>query len=437
MSIDHRKTTTGATLLAGLLLLAACEGPAGPQGSAGSPGADGTACWDLNGNGVGDLDSEDLDGDGVVDLVDCSGLDGDDGDDGQDGDDWSIPSFVGADVCAVCHEVEYDAWLRSGHAWALAAIDGDPDGQPWDDLGSFGDYPLNPPADTTWDDISLVLGGWAWKQVYIDQDGYLVTGAATRYNIDDGSWSPLMEGSPAGTESSFDCVSCHTTGFRPVEVDEAVPGLPASWDAAGIDCEGCHGNGTHHAESPYDAPMPIERDAEFCGGCHTSGDERLIPGADGFVEHASQYNQFASSKHRALDCVDCHDPHRSAIYDDDEFNPDTGIVASCEGCHFQEQAHANTDFMGAFGCQYCHMPPMVKAALGDEATFTGDQSAHIFAINTDLDAPQFDDDGNVKPYITLNYACRYCHVPGGGGAGGDKTDEQIVQSAVGYHQPQE
>lgn len=33
--------------------------------------ADGLSCWDLNGNGVGDLDSEDTNADGVVDVQDC------------------------------------------------------------------------------------------------------------------------------------------------------------------------------------------------------------------------------------------------------------------------------------------------------------------------------------------------------------------------------
>ncbi|MDH3490391.1 MAG: hypothetical protein OEM20_00135 [Gammaproteobacteria bacterium] len=55
--------------------LAGCDGDdgaAGAAGAAGQPGADGLACWDLNGNGVGDLPDEDLDGDGVVDAFDCN-----------------------------------------------------------------------------------------------------------------------------------------------------------------------------------------------------------------------------------------------------------------------------------------------------------------------------------------------------------------------------
>jgi len=49
----------------------------GPQGAPGTDGTDGTEgagglnCWDLNGNGVKDVASEDLDGSGAVDVADC------------------------------------------------------------------------------------------------------------------------------------------------------------------------------------------------------------------------------------------------------------------------------------------------------------------------------------------------------------------------------
>ncbi len=47
--------------------------PEGPRGPAGPPGADGISCWDLNGNGMKDLATEDINGDGVVDVADCQG----------------------------------------------------------------------------------------------------------------------------------------------------------------------------------------------------------------------------------------------------------------------------------------------------------------------------------------------------------------------------
>lgn len=47
-------------------------GATGATGAPGADGADGIACWDLNGNGIGDLPDEDLNGDGVVDVLDCN-----------------------------------------------------------------------------------------------------------------------------------------------------------------------------------------------------------------------------------------------------------------------------------------------------------------------------------------------------------------------------
>jgi hypothetical protein len=48
-------------------------GPIGPAGAQGPAGANGINCWDLNGNGIGDLATEDTNSDGVVDVNDCKG----------------------------------------------------------------------------------------------------------------------------------------------------------------------------------------------------------------------------------------------------------------------------------------------------------------------------------------------------------------------------
>jgi OmcA/MtrC family decaheme c-type cytochrome len=58
--------------------IAGCEGDDGDDGAtgaAGPPGEDGSSglsCWDLNENGVPDLPDEDLNGDGVVNVLDCN-----------------------------------------------------------------------------------------------------------------------------------------------------------------------------------------------------------------------------------------------------------------------------------------------------------------------------------------------------------------------------
>ena len=90
----------GAQGLAGATGVAGATGPAGPQGPQGDPGLDGTNgldgadgldgldglhCWDLNGNGVPDVGTEDLNADLAVDVLDCTGPRGPVGTNGVNG----------------------------------------------------------------------------------------------------------------------------------------------------------------------------------------------------------------------------------------------------------------------------------------------------------------------------------------------------------------
>jgi len=64
-----------------------CAGPAGeagPSGPSGASGEPGLACWDLNGDGIGDAD-EDANGDGDFNALDCVGAPGEPGPRGAPG----------------------------------------------------------------------------------------------------------------------------------------------------------------------------------------------------------------------------------------------------------------------------------------------------------------------------------------------------------------
>ena len=61
------------------------QGPAGATGSSGTAGRTGLACWDSDGDGDGDLESEDLDEDGNLDAQDCTGVQGEQGIQGETG----------------------------------------------------------------------------------------------------------------------------------------------------------------------------------------------------------------------------------------------------------------------------------------------------------------------------------------------------------------
>ena len=49
-------------------------GPPGKDGKDGAPGVKGLNCWDLNGNGICDLSTEDINKDGKCDALDCKGV---------------------------------------------------------------------------------------------------------------------------------------------------------------------------------------------------------------------------------------------------------------------------------------------------------------------------------------------------------------------------
>ena len=81
------------------------KGDKGDSGNDGAPGQDGLSCWDLNGDGNTDA-AEDINGDGVWDTLDCKGEKGDQGDvgtpgaDGQDGADGA--DGLGIDTAPLC-----------------------------------------------------------------------------------------------------------------------------------------------------------------------------------------------------------------------------------------------------------------------------------------------------------------------------------------------
>jgi len=96
-----------------------CDGQDGRDGYDGEDGEDGISCWDLNGNGQGDFQAEaphwchyapwkpicqvvefteDTNGDGQIDVLDCRGENGQNGEDGYDGESCFVQQ--GEDGCA-------------------------------------------------------------------------------------------------------------------------------------------------------------------------------------------------------------------------------------------------------------------------------------------------------------------------------------------------
>ncbi len=381
-----------------LFSITGCAGPQGPEGPVGPAGATGPI-----------------------------------GPSGPPGVDASASQqFVGSEKCSECHEDAYGKFVLTGHANDLIKIEDAPPTYPYDSV--TGGVP-EPPEGYTWDNISYVVGGYHWKAIFLDNNGYVITGDTVQYNFandildTDAGWAAYH----AGEENvAADCAQCHTTGYRATGHQGDLEGIIGTWEFEGVQCENCHGPGSSHAEDPYGVHMVLDRTSQLCGECHSRGNPALIQASDGFELHNQQFNDLYNSKHFAISCITCHDPHASSQYVDEVVNPTQGISQVCESCHWS-QLHQNNSKHFSVDCTDCHMPLLALSAQGDLDLFTADIHAHQFSINPDPEAPQFSEDGSqVMPYLTLQYACQHCHNSQNGSV---RDLTELSETAQGYHDP--
>ena len=338
-------------------------------------------------------------------------------------------TYITSEGCAECHEDEYESFADSGHKYKLnKVVDGQPPEYPYTEV-------LNPPEGYTWDDITYVIGGYNWKARFIGLDGYIITGDegdTTQYNFPnenlgtDEGWVAYH----AGEQKAYNCGPCHTTGYKPEGNQDGLPGLIGTWEETGIGCEECHGPGSNHAEDPYGVALKIDRDSEACGDCHYRGVKEAVDASGGFIKHHEQYEELFQSKHIALSCVTCHDPHAGVIQGREE-ETDT-VLVDCASCHFEQARDQKSEMMkNVIDCIDCHMPMIVKSAKGDAAQWSGDIRTHFFVIDPEAEA-QFSDDGKTSiSQITLDWACKSCHGPEGDW--NEYTDAELLAEATDYH----
>ncbi|NUM46372.1 MAG: hypothetical protein HUU38_16845 [Anaerolineales bacterium] len=398
--------TAGLTLVLAAFFLGGCaagqQGPEGPLGPAGPAGPQGPA--------------------------------------GPPGEDASVRlDYVGAEKCGECHEEAYSKYNLSGHAANFTkVVDGQAPSYPYDSVTGG----LNqPPEGYTWNDISYVLGGFGWKALFVDANGYLITNPPGESGVVDfenqyhfanedleenAGWASYH----AGEEKvQMDCAGCHTTGYRTEGHQDDLEGIVGTWAFENVQCEACHGAGSLHASDPYGFRMVLDRTNQACGECHTRESATAIETENGFSQHNQQFDELYNSQHFALQCIACHDPHASAVHADPNLNPTVGIRQTCDTCHW-ENVYQNNDEHFRLECVDCHMPATGQSALANLELFSGDINSHVFSINPDPAAPQFNEDGTLSmPYLTLNYACNNCH----GVFATAKETQELADMAKGYH----
>lgn len=327
--------------------------------------------------------------------------------------------------------------MKSGHPYKLnKVVNGQPPKYPFTEITQL-------PEGYTWNDISYVIGGYGWKARFMDKNGCIITDRPGATISDTNYLNQYNFANPAiGKEAGwvkyksgvknvpYDCGKCHTTGYKPEGHQDGLEGIKGTWAQPGIQCEACHGPGSLHVKNPYGVAMKVDRSAELCGKCHARGAVEQINAAGGFIEHHEQYEEIFQSKHRALQCVACHDPHQGVIAARQEGKPTVRV--ECQSCHFQEARYQKSAAMKAtVACIDCHMPRIVKSAWGDASKFTGDIRAHLFAIDPEATS-QFTADGkNAISQVALDFACKSCHIEGGKAS--VRSDEELRDMALGYH----
>lgn len=216
--------------------------------------------------------------------------------------------WVSSEGCAGCHYEQYNDFRVSGHPYKLSKVD------------VAREKPIPLPDGLEWDDITYMIGGYKWKARFMGPDGYIITTlpdgtqGQNQWNMLTEQWSDYHP----GEVKPYNCGRCHTTGFDPAGNQDGLVGIEGTWAFEGIQCEACHGQGAHlnAANDPV-----IDRSSAACGACHIRGDSATIPASGGFIRHHEQYNEILASPHAALDCVDCHNPHKKSSL---------SIVETCE-----------------------------------------------------------------------------------------------------------
>lgn len=348
---------------------------------------------------------------------------------------YAKPAYVGDSQCRKCHIEIYQDYKHSGHPYKIQKIT---DKAPSYPDGTSPGVP-NPPQGMGWEDISYVIGGYAWKARFMDKQGYILTGPENRqYNLanSDLDKSSHWTGYDAdkGDRKPYTCGSCHTTGW--IETGPEGPhqdnleGIHGTWAQTGVTCEACHGPGSDHIKSPEKILLTTD---ENCGECHKRGDAQQIDASNGLIKHHEQYEDLLASPHNDLACSTCHNPHQSVKYSTDN----TSITNSCLGCHKKKTVKlSNSEHQNE--CITCHMPRIAKSAVSKMIETKagmipiGDIRTHIYRITTDLTWQLFTKDGKFvqldtkgKAHITLDRSCLTCHT--------DKTLEWAKTNAMQVH----
>jgi octaheme c-type cytochrome (tetrathionate reductase family) len=355
-------------LVTGILLalaIAGCEGDDGVPGAdgiAGTDGADGVACWDLNENGIGDPE-EDLNGDGVVDVVDCNALaSGAYTPEALHAGFFTDNNYEGTKSCLNCHGLTGMDMLTRAHF--------------------------------TWEGVSSNVVGFEagphGKNDFINNFCIAV---------------PTNEGR---------CSECHAGyGYDDKNFDFQ--------NMDNVDCLVCHDQSGTYVKGKKTAGQPdpnvdlnvVARSVgqnggvptrQNCIGCHANagGGDNVKHGdlAMVMLDTTREFDVHMGTDGGDMDCVACHGVKKDstgAVIDHGiggmpYHSVDEGVMQTCEGCHGDAASiHVGLTvepiiaqpFHDPLACQVCHIPTFARQTPTKTAWFWEDAGQDVDPIPTD------------------------------------------------------
>ena len=319
--------------------IAGCEGDDGAPGADGVngvnglDGADGVACWDLNGNGVEDPE-EDLNGDGVVDVLDCNAVAGGAYETQKlHAGYFTEHVYTGTNDCLACHGmIGADMLMRAHFTWEgvatnITGFEGGTHGKN-DLLNNFCiAVPSNEGRCTHchagygYDDKNYDFNDMTNVDCLVchDQTGTYAKAPKTAGLPADGVDLGAVARSVAdneGVPTIDNCIDCHAKagGGNNVKHGDIAMSLANTTrefdvhmgtDGVNVDCVFCHGVKKDGSDNVIDhgiGGMPYhsvdEGEMKTCEGCHGDANSR----------HAGKPVEAVITRHPTLACQVCHIP---------------------------------------------------------------------------------------------------------------------------------
>ena len=174
------------------------------------------------------------------------------------------------------------------------------------------------------------------------------------------------------------CFGCHTTGSTTSGAFSAEAATP------GVSCEACHGPGARHVASAIArkesrgsgtifTPAGLDRvDAvDFCGACHRTWQDVVSGHLIGvgvfnvrFAPYRLENSQCWAKGDARITCVACHDPHKPLVHEAAAYD------ANCLACHPANARQKRTANLLGKACRVaekdcvsCHMPKVEPPGL--------------------------------------------------------------------------